>query len=231
MNSKTTNKIIIFDSSTLINFTLNGLTEEFEGLKKIFDGKFIITKEVYAEIVDKPMTIKRFKLEALKIKRLVDEKILEMPSAIGIDDKEISKRTIEVENKANNIFFGRGNAIQLIHSGESSSLALSAILNEKKIDNVLSVDERTTRMLSEKPENLSTLLERKLHTEINVHDENLGYFKNFKFIRSTELMYVAYKKGIVKLTNHNVLDALLYALKLNGCSISDEEINQIEKIG
>ncbi len=230
-NNNSTKKVIVFDSGVIINFAMNGLLEEFTELKKRFDGKFIITKAVSAEIIDKPMLIKRFKLEALKIKKLLDEKIIEMPSAIGIEDKEISSKTIEVQNKANNIFFGRGNAIQLIHGGEASCLALGALLTEKNINYILSVDERTTRMLGEKPENLSILLEKKMHTDIEVKEENLSYFGKFKFIRSTELMYVAYKKGIIKLKNHDVLDAVLYALKLNGCSISDEEINEMKRIG
>jgi len=223
-------KAIIFDSSTIINLVMNGLLEEFEELKERFDGKFLITKEVSDEIIAKPMTIKRFKLEALKIKKLLDEKIIEMPSAIGIQDKEVSKKTSEILNKANNMFFGRGNAIQIIHSGEASCLALSLLLDEKNTDNIISVDERTTRMLGEKPENLSVLLQKKMHTGIQTKDENFDFFGNFKFIRSTELMYVAYKKGIIKLKNHDVLDAILYALKMNGCSISDEEISEIEKI-
>jgi hypothetical protein len=231
MKNNSTSKIIIFDSGTIINLVMNGLIEEFEELKKRFDGKFIITKEVSQEIIDKPLTIKRFKLEALKIKQMLDEKILEMPTAIGIENSEVSKKTVEVERKANNIFYGHGNAIQIIHSGESSCLALSSLLNEKKIDNVISVDERTTRMLGEKPENLAIYLERKMHTKINTEDVNLAFFRGFKFIRSTELMYVAYKKGIIKLKNHDVLDAVLYALKMNGCSISDEEINEMKKMG
>ena len=46
-------KIIIFDASTLITLVMNGLTEELRSLKKIFNGKFIITNEVKYEIVDK----------------------------------------------------------------------------------------------------------------------------------------------------------------------------------
>jgi len=44
-------------------------------------------------------------------------------------------------------------------------------------------------------------------------------------------MYVAYKKGLIKLKGELVLDALLYALKFKGCSISGEEIRQIKRIG
>ncbi len=101
--NNSTKKVIIFDSSTIINLVMNGLLEEFGELKKRFDGKFLITKEVSDEIIEKPMTIKRFKLEALKIKKLIDEKILEMPSAIGIENSQVSKVTNDIKNKPNKL--------------------------------------------------------------------------------------------------------------------------------
>jgi hypothetical protein len=223
-------KAIIFDSSTLINFAMNGLIEEFRGLKELFDGKFLITKEVEAEIVEKPMTIKRFELEALKLKQLLIDKVLEMPSSLEVDEGKITKMTSEILNIANNTFFGKGNAMHIIDSGEASCLALSKLLDEKKIKNIISVDERTIRLLGEKPENLMEIFKKKLHTGITAKRENFSSFKDFKFIRSTELIYISYKNGIVKLKNGNVLDALLYALKMNGCSISEEEIEDIKKI-
>jgi len=225
-------KAIIFDAGTIINFAMNGLLEEFRGLKKIFNGKFLITKEVKIEVVDKPLSIKKFMLEALKIKELLDEKILEMPSDIGVDENLITKMTDEIRDHANSIFYTRGEAIQIIASGESSCIALSKILTEKNITNVIAVDERTIRVLFEKPENLESLLGKKLHAHIQAKTEHFKEFKGYKFIRSAELIYVAYKKGIVKLKNNNfqILDALLYALKFNGCAISDEEISEIEKL-
>lgn len=224
------NKIIIFDASTLITLAMNGMFEEMRELKKIFKGKFIITKEVKMEIIDKPITINRFKLEALKLKQLLDEKTLEMPSTIGISDEEISKKTTEILEIANNIFQGNNKSIHLIDLGESSCLALSNMLNEKKIKNVLAIDERTTRMLGEKPDNLQRFLQKKLHTKISFKKEPLGFFKEFKVIRSSELVYIAYKKGLIKLKNGFVLDALLYAVKFKGCSISEDEIREIKKL-
>lgn len=229
-NLSTANKVIIFDSSTLINMVLNGLLAEFRELRKSFNGKFIITKEVMAEVIDKPMTIKRFKLEALKIKRMLDDGVIELPSALGIDEKRLAILINEIREKANKIFYANGNPIQIIHSGEISCLALGRLLEEKGVNVAISMDERTTRMLCEKPENLSSLLQKKLHTSVTANRENFSYFKNCKFIRSTELMYVAYKKGIINLKNHNVLDAILYALKMNGCSITDEEIAEMERL-
>ncbi len=229
-SEETPEKAIIFDSSTLINFALNGLLTELRELKGIFGGKFLITKEVRAEVIEKPMKIKRFELEALKIKELLNDKILESPSVFGISEEKISKISNEIANIANTIFFGKENPISIIHSGESSCLALSSLLSEKGIVNVISADERTIRLLVEKPDNLLEIFKKKLHTQIKVKREKFKSFKDFKFIRSTELIYIAYKKGIVRLKDPNILDALLYALKFNGCSISDEEIDEIKKI-
>ena len=132
---------------------------------------------------------------------------------------------------ANNTFFGRGRAIRIIHRGEASSLALSRILDEKKIKNVIAVDERTARMLGEKPDNLKRLFGEKIHMNITAKQENYKYFKGFKFIRSAELVYVAFKKGFFELKDHDtVLDALLYAVKFKGCAISGEEIREILKL-
>ncbi len=225
-------KIIIFDASTLITLAMNGLLEELKELKKFFDGKFIITESVKREVIDKPMTIKRFELEALKIKSLLDSKILELPSSLKINQDEILKRNAEITKIANSTFQGKERDIKIIDLGEISCLALSRILDEKKIENIVAVDERTTRMLGEKPENLERLLERRLHTHITFKEDNFKFFKGFRFIRSSELVYIMYKKGVVKLKNGGkVLDALLYAVKFKGCAISDEEIKEIKRIG
>ena len=223
-------KALIFDSSTLISLSMNNLFNEIRGLKKIYKGKFLITKEVRGEIIDKPMTIKRFELEAIRLKQLLDEGILEMPSSLGISDRDISNSTYDIMERGNKIMNGRGRDIHLIDLGECSALALSKILTNQGIENGLAVDERTTRMLSEKPENLRKLMEERLHTPIKAEAENYSFFKDFRFVRSTELIYVAYKKGIIKSNDKNMLDALLYALKFKGTAISDDEINEIKKL-
>src|SRR3989338_3933420 len=85
-----TQKDLIFDSGSLISLSINGLLEELKKLKKIFNGEFIITKEVKKEVVDNPIKIKMYELEALKIQNLIDEGCLNMPDKIGITDKEIT---------------------------------------------------------------------------------------------------------------------------------------------
>ncbi len=224
-----TEKVIIFDASTLISISMNGLYPELKKLKEKFNGKFIITKEVKYEVIDRPIQIKRFELEALRLKELFDQKIIESPSSVGFSDAEISRKTQEILEISNKSFIGNGKEIHLIDLGEASCIALANIIGNK-VDYLLAIDERTTRMLCENPENLRKLLEKKLHTKIIVKNQNFKLFKGLNIIRSTELIYVAYKKGIFEIKNNQLLDALLYGLKFKGASISDEEIEEIKKI-
>ncbi len=224
-------KAILFDASTLISFSMNGILYILEELKKSFNGKFIITKEVKYETIDRPLKIKRFKLEALKLNELLKKGVLEMPSIFNINEEEISKRTQKILDIANSMYQGKSGDIHLLDLGEASCLELSKMLNDKKIPNVIATDERTTRMLAEKPENLKKLLQKKLHSKISYDKEKAKHFKPIKIIRSTEIAYVAYKKGLTKLKGKQSLDALLFALKFKGCSISHEEIEEIEKLG
>jgi len=226
----TPQKLIVFDASTLITLAMNGLLEELRRLKEIFSGQFIITREVKTEIIDRPLTIKRFELEALKLQELLNDDILTMPSSIGIEPEDIAKRTKEILNVSNSIFIGKKEEIHLIDLGEASCLALSKILNMKKIKHIIAIDERTTRMLCEKPENLEKLLKKKLHTGVISKKDKFRFFEGFNIIRSSELMYVAYKKGLVRLKGELVLDALLYALKFKGCAISNDEIEEIKRM-
>ena len=227
----TTEKVIVFDSGVLISFSMNGITDLIKKLKGIFRGKFLITREIKKEVIDTPLKIKRFSLEALKLKELLDEGVLELPDSMGISDEEISEKTRAVMETANTSFYGGGRDIHLIDIGESSCIALSKVLTERGIKNVMAVDERTTRSLIEEHENQRRFLERKFHVKININHDKVDLFNGFSVIRSPELVYVAYKKGLVEIKDHgNVLDALLYAMKFKGASISDQEIEEIKKI-
>ena len=225
------NQAIIFDASTLISFSMAGLLTELRALKNNFKGNFIISQKVKEEAIDRPMKIKRFQLEALKIKSLLDDKILELPIALGLDDKAVRVKAQEILDMANTTIYGADKDIHLIDLGEASALAISKMLNEKNIKNVIAIDERTTRSLSETPNELKKYLEGKLHTKMTVKQEKINFFKEFKFIRSTELIYVAHKKGILRLKGTENLSAVLYALKYKGCAISGREIQEITKLG
>ena len=72
-------------------------------------------------------------------------------------------------------------------------------------------------------------MEKKLHTTLEVNFALLEEVAHKKFIRSTELMYIAYKKGLLELgEGKNVIDAVMYGLKYRGTTISSKEIDVIK---
>ncbi len=73
-NNKT-QKAIIFDSGTLISFSMNGITRVLRELKGVFNGKFLITREVKKEVIDVPLKIKKFEYLIL-----FKSKFLKLPS-------------------------------------------------------------------------------------------------------------------------------------------------------
>lgn len=214
-------KYIIFDAGPLINFSMNGLLPLFKKLKNIFPGKFLINEEVKKEIIDRPQKIRRFQLGALQLKALLNEKIIELPKLTLQQKSQLEKKKTELLDIANKTFYTKEKNLRLIDKGEAATLALSSILKEP---NVIAVDERTTRILCENPENLRKLLQKKLHASVRANQKNYSYFKGFKIIRSTELVYIAYKKKLHELKDPLVLEAMLYGVKYRGCSVSEKEI-------
>ncbi len=220
-------KFLILDAGPIISLTMNGLLPVLEKLKKEFNGKFIITPHVRKEVIDKPMKIGKYKFEAVLVKDLLDRKVLSLSSEI-IGNNQLDSETKKIMDNVNSIFKSVEGKINLIQEGEASCLAFSNLCN---CDNVIAVDERSVRILVEAPENLKGLLEKKLHTSVIVNHSNLKKLKNFKFIRSAELMYVAYKKDLfgIKKTKE-LLDAVLYAVKFKGAAISSKEIEEMKRL-
>ena len=214
-------KSLIFDAGPLINFAMNGLLPLLKKLKQEFNGDFIITKEVKREVIDYPESTKRFELEAIQIKELFNERIIKHADITEQEVDNLRQKREQIMSIANNTFFDNNKQIHLLDKGECAALALATILKQQS---VLVIDERTTRMLIENPENLKKLLQKKLHTDIKVKKENFAFFKDFKVIRSTELAYIAHKKNLIELKDPKAYEAMLYALKYKGCSVSEEEI-------
>ena len=223
-------KALIFDSGALISLAMNGLLGLLEKLKKNFKGKFLITREIKYEVVDRPIGISRFELEALQIQNIIDKGVLELPSSLGIQDEIIKKKTAEIMEIANRSVQVGDRWVNIVSEGEMSCLALSNELSERGIDNLIAIDERTTRILSENPRSLERIMSEKIHRKVHVDEEKLKAFSKFKFIRSTEIVYSAYKKGLIDLKGKRVLEALLYATKFKGASVSFEEIDILKKL-
>lgn len=218
-------RILILDSSSIITLALTSLLFVLKKLKQKFNVRFITTQHVLNECVKRPLNIKRFELEALMIKKLVDDSIIE---TIKMDNKSVN----EIMNKANTAYKARNDYIKLIHAGEASCIALYNTLQTPERSIV--VDERTTRMLCENPENLRILLERKLHTYISMDKNKLKQFSGINVIRSSEIVFIALEQSIIteaigKTSNKQAIDALLYALKFHGCAISKQEIDEAKR--
>jgi len=217
-------KYLILDSGALINMTLNGLIEIFTELTEKFQGEMIITDAIKYETIDHPRKIKRFEWSALRIRQLLDDEVIRLAQDDDlVSSSELNKKTEEVLNNANSSFIQGDKPIHIIERGEAECIALSKILTSRKIENAVVIDERTARMLCENPENLAKIMENKLHTTIKISKDNIKKFKDIEVIRSTELMYMAYKKAAME-KNKKRLEAILYALKFGGCSISEKEV-------
>ncbi|MCR4284595.1 MAG: hypothetical protein NUV97_00945 [archaeon] len=223
-------KYLIFDSGPIISLTMSGMISVLEKLKGVFKGEFIITPSVKREVIDRPMKIPKYKLEAIQVKDFLDRGILKLSSSIIQDDK-LDKETKNVLKITNGVLriTQTGEKIKIIQEGEASCLAFA---NLCKCDSVIVVDERTTRLLTEAPQTLEKLMEKKLHTPLDAELSLLEPLKRHRFIRSPELLYIAYKKNLIPIKkSRDLLDALLYGVKFKGAAISDQEIEEIKRIG
>jgi predicted nucleic acid-binding protein len=222
-------KYLIFDAGPIISLAMNGMLPVIEKLKGVFDGEFIMTPHVKNEVVNKPMKIKKFKLEAIQVNDMIERGIFKMSDSIVPQqklDKEV-KRLLKVTSGVLRTT-QTGEKISIIHDGEAACLAFSSLCGA---DNVIVIDERTTRMLTESPKSLEKMMEKKLHTPLDAQLSLLDELKNFKFIRSAELLFIAYKKGLIHVKkSKDLLDALLYGVKFKGCAISSKEVEEMKRL-
>ena len=225
-------KSLIFDAGPIIRLATNSLLWILEPLKREFNGKFYITEAVKRELVDRPLEIKKFKFEAIQVEKLIDEGTLEI-----IDSNQIRENTPNLLNSANEIFKVFNNYMRIVHFAEMSVIAAANSINADAIV----IDEKTTRLLIENPKNLADILRKTLHAPISINENNLNdlrnKIKNIKAIRSIELVTIAYERGlldsyITKIPDarKNLLESVLWGVKLNGCSVSKDEIEQILRI-
>ncbi|HZX44265.1 MAG TPA: hypothetical protein VFF28_01135 [Candidatus Nanoarchaeia archaeon] len=223
-------KAIVFDSGPVISLTVNNLLGLLTSLKERYNGCFSITDSVRKELIERPLETKKFKFEALQVLRCIKFDVL----TVHESPRDLTIKLLDLANKA---YIAKGNCVQVVHYAEMSSLA-AAILNEA---DAFVVDERNTRLLLEEPERLAEILSRRLHTEIKVNKKNLDELrrlaKGIRLIRSVELITVSFEMGlldkyVVDIPNarKTLLEAVLWGVKLNGCSVSEEEIDEILKI-
>jgi hypothetical protein len=187
---------------------------------------FVITPEVYKEIISRPSENRRFALESMRIKRLL--------SAGSISVKESrGDLTQKILSAANRVYSIRGKELRIIHPGEAEAVALAKEIGAK----AFLIDERTMRLLIEDPHELAGLLSYRNRADVKVNDVWLRKFKevvpDIPIIRSAEIVAIAYERGLLTrmhdVEDKSVLDAALSALKFSGCAITWEEIEDFQK--
>lgn len=153
------------------------------------------------------------------------------------DEPKAARLSERLLGHANSIYVTSRQAIKIVHPAEMEIVALAILSGSQAVV----IDERTTRILIEDPKRLGSILSHKLHTKVQIEKDQLASFlsliKNVRLIRSVELAAIAYEKGLLNdylpnlpYSRKILLDAVLWGLKINGCSISGNEIDEIIRI-
>lgn len=213
---------IICDSSSLISLADSCLLPTLKTIKEHLEGKIYISKRVEYESILHPMEIPEYALAALRLKQAVREGII-----TPIDTKRATNSMNEILAHANRTYSIAGKPMRIIQEGEAEMLALA---QELGIPNIL-MDERTTRMLSEAPEDMRAHYEKEFGKDVRMNDGEVSWFRNLtrgmRIFRSSEIAVAAYELGYFRDYGDmetKMLEASLYALKFNGCGISFDEI-------
>jgi len=222
-------KSLVFDTGPVISLTVNNLLWLLQPLQQLFKGAFYIPEAVHAELVDRPLQTKRFKFEALQVEEQIENGVFSI-----IDTKQIRERASALLMLANNAFIARGQPLRVCQYAELETLAAGTLSNA----NAVVIDERITRTLVENPTALQRLLQKRLHTPVQANKTNITQFQSMctqvPIIRSVELVTIAYERGLldkylVKVPNvrQQLLESVLWGVKLHGAAISEQEIEEI----
>ncbi len=230
-------KSLVFDAGPIISMTMNNLLWLLEPLQLKFAGLFYLSEAVRKELVDRPLMTKRFEFEALQVQQYITAGVLKV-----MGNEETKESALHLLSLANNCFQAKNHYINIVHFGEISTVASAKILKSSAVV----VDERTTRELIERPEEVARVLSHKLHTNVEINRKNLSALKEelagLRVIRSAELVTIAYELGLLdrymrsgeeRAIHHlrrTLLDSVLWGVKLDGCSISEKEIQKILSI-
>lgn len=216
---------IVFDSSSIISISDKCFINLIKKMAANDNVEFVIPQEVYDETVSVPMKIKKFELNAIRIKDAIDQGYF----TIAKPSPKVGKTTEKISALVNCIAFSGKKCLKLVHRGELETLALCKELGAS----ALVIDERTTRLLVEDPMGLRGFLQHRYQKEIEIADEKIHDLKEFlgdlEIIRSVELIALAYDLGLFEgeiSPNKKSLEAALYAMKFAGCAVSFEEIKQ-----
>jgi len=214
---------VVCDSSSLISLSMNCMLPLIVELSESAD--FMITKTVYDEIITNPRRSGHHMMGPLQFSALIKNGILQVEQA---NQSMVS----DILSLSNRTYYTHHAPLEIIQRGEAEALALASN------SGILLVDERTLRFLIEAPKQLRDLLQFRTHHGVSM-DESMRrafqrYCEGIKIIRSSEIVAVAYEKGILEKyflgEAREVLATCLWSLKSKGCSLSTEDVEEYLKM-
>ncbi|MFH1107092.1 MAG: hypothetical protein V1787_04300 [Candidatus Micrarchaeota archaeon] len=220
-------KKLVFDSSALISLSETCNAGALQYIKRRLGTRFMAPRPVFEESVGTPSKIKKYGFSALRIKRLFDEGVIEVPEA------ETDSLAVEVMGYGNSLLSSGKRPLKLIHYGEAACLALMIKTGCRH----LAVDEKTLRLLAEAPHKMVKLLQPEYSEQLVENQQALEKWrektKGMKVIRSAEILAVAAEQGFFKPFGKDegrALHAAVYALRNAGCSLTSRELAAYEQI-
>lgn len=223
------NKALFFDTGPIITLVLSRVEWILPLLKKRFGGTFYITPAVRHELIERPLATKRFEFEALQSLKLLRDGVLELYEEVP------AKMVKELDTLANTSFSLQGKNMDILQTGE-----LEAVASAAKSGSPVVIDERTLRLCMENPSSVQSLLEHRFDKPLQSVPARLGKFQQalkwVTVIRSLELVAVAFSLGLMdgyippqKDGRKILLDSILWATKVNGAAVSEEEIEDVKR--
>ncbi len=223
-------KILFFDTGPIITLVISRLAPLLGELKKTMGGHFYITPAVKYELIDRPLTVRRFEFEALQVIKMIRDGILEVYEDVP------RQKVRELIALANTSFRLDGKTMDVIQEGEMESIATALQIDAAGVV----MDERTLRLFIENNRDMKALLERRFQKTVTPDLKKMDAFssklEDVTIIRSIELVGVAYKLGLLddyipdgKKGRDQLLDAVLWNTKFNGCAVTEEEIQELKQ--
>jgi hypothetical protein len=214
----------VIDTGTMITLSSTCLMNVFREFVKYNNLELLVSNTVAEESVWRPISNKRFALNAARIKYAFSNNIVHVISPT----QEVKQLQEKIFALANRTFFTATGPITLLQAGETEALALAKVHGAK----ALFIDERTTRSLLENPSRLKSILEKRQNQAIKVNYDNVDelkeMFPDLKMFRSVDLIALAFEQDLF---DHELdhtkleLSAALYAAKYSGCAVSEVEID------
>ncbi len=219
---------IVCDSSSLISLSETAMLDALPYLSQKAGVEFVIPPSVEKESITHPRLVHRYALSALRLERQIEEKNIAVRDAPGL-----AAETQRILAAANHLLTVEGRPLEILQLGESECLALLAL--EK--DSVFLVDEKTARLVVENPARLRESLRGEYAREVQIDaraaEELAAKFAGASVIRSAELLALAAEQGFFSSFGgeaREVFHASVYAVRAAGCSLTENELDEYEKI-